>query len=145
MPTEQMKESILLANKKAKEELMRKYPDATMSKFRFTTTLDHDGAIGKTSTYFLRSDGKLIDIDTKNFRESTNMWCWLHVNADKFKLDSLDDNRKKDVVFYERQLKTYNKDILPIILVILGVVSAGYFLMYSEKRKRKKSKKNRWR
>lgn len=144
MSSEQMKGIIEVANEKAKAALIKKYPNLTLSKFRFVTTVNHDGSVNETIVYFIKLDGSRVDISTNTFRNDMSMWGWLHVNADKYHLDTLDGpTHKRNTVFYEKQLRSYDKDMLPIALIVIGVLTAGYFLMSSEKRKRKKSKKNR--
>ena len=72
-----------ILDKKFKENFLKKYPYADMSKFYFEHDINKDGSWEKTITYFKNNPTISTDINSDTFKNYPNMTKYLYINKPK--------------------------------------------------------------
>ena len=65
---------------KAKSNLIKQYPHATLNKFDFEPVLTQQGDVTRVDIFFINDDILSTDITSSTFKNDKNMWKWLHNN-----------------------------------------------------------------
>ena len=81
---------------KMKEEFLKKYPNADLSKFEFDVDLNQDGTIDSTSIFFKNSDVLSTDITSDTFLKDRSMTKYLYSNNNPLKVKQLPTKLNKN-------------------------------------------------